>query len=151
MTTIRPRFCYIGLDETAHWRIPSKLLPYVARIYGIYVFNRSEHTHCCELTPSHWLECVDFEWAASDAFNALPERECDDIAEAVRGMLLDAPTAESSHYRHVAHVDRLIESGSHRGFHEAGDLSHILDDDDLNDPSTVLNVLMEYWHANPRF
>ena len=151
MSTTKPNICFIGIDETAHWRIPSELKPYVARIYGVYSFDRNEHTHCCEFTPSYWLECVDYDWLPTPGFGLLGDGKQDEISDRMRELLLEAPTAESSHYRHVKWVEDRIRHGAHCGFHEAGDLADKLDEDDLCRMSAVFDALSEYWHCNPKF
>lgn len=45
----------IALDETGHYEIDAADRPYIERIVGVYVFDRSERTHLCELTPSYYL------------------------------------------------------------------------------------------------
>ena len=45
----------IGFDETRNYNIKPEHRPYIQAIYGYYLFNRNEVTHCCEITPSYWL------------------------------------------------------------------------------------------------
>ena len=61
--------------------------------WGVYVFDVDTLTHCCEITPSHWLECVAFE----------TEKAIDDDMYEMLGEFLH----ESSHYRHAHRVLRL--------------------------------------------
>ncbi len=150
-TTTKPNICYIGIDETEHWNIPPELKPYIARIYGVYAFDRNTYTHCCELTPSHWLECVGFDWHPTPDFRLLPDGEQDEVGDKMSEYLLDVPAHESSHYRHVKWVEDRIRHDAHCGFYEAGDLRGMLDGDDFDRGSTAFDVMSEYWHANPRF
>jgi hypothetical protein len=45
----------IAIDETAYYEFPPKHAPYIRAIRGVYLYDANQHTHCCELTPSHWL------------------------------------------------------------------------------------------------
>lgn len=43
------------------------------RIHVIYVFDKDEHTYCCSITPSHWLEPVGVITAAPVTESVLEE------------------------------------------------------------------------------
>lgn len=45
----------VAFDETDHYQIDDEDRPYIERIVGVYLFDRNQRTHCCELTPSYWL------------------------------------------------------------------------------------------------
>ena len=48
----------VALNETRHYLIDPADKPYIDRILGVYILDRSERTHCCEITPSYSLEHV---------------------------------------------------------------------------------------------
>jgi hypothetical protein len=45
----------VAFDETGNYRIQDKHRPLIESIQGVYLFNKNEVTHCCELTPSYFL------------------------------------------------------------------------------------------------
>ena len=49
---------FIAIDETEYLSEDCKLK--TGTYETIYAFNPEEHVHCCSLTPSYWLEAVDF-------------------------------------------------------------------------------------------
>ncbi|UCV26758.1 hypothetical protein [Ferribacterium limneticum] len=65
----------------------------VGKYWGFYLYKPGEYVHCCEIPPSHWLECFDFE----------TENKIDDDLHSELGVYL----YDSSHYRHVASVAKL--------------------------------------------
>lgn len=54
----------IGLDVTRHYNIADEDRPHIRRIIDTFMYDRSEVTHCCELTPSYWLVYLhtEIEW-----------------------------------------------------------------------------------------
>ena len=141
MTTTKPAWCYIAIDETKHWNIA--LAHHIERILTIYAFNRNAATHCCEFTPSYWLEAVAFELivltSASDA-------ERDSIYETVMGVSL----RESSHYRHIRNVEAMIASYPKWFAEFTGDLDEP-GEDDMNDAIQPPDEVFEQWNTNPKF
>ena len=61
--------------------------------WGLYIFNPAEVTFCCEITPSHWLECVGFDTELK-VYAQLYEE-------------LGAGLHDSSHYRHARAIESL--------------------------------------------
>ena len=51
-----PQHHAIAVDETRHYNLRPGDERLVVRILQVYVFDRASCTHCCELTPSYWLE-----------------------------------------------------------------------------------------------
>ena len=141
MTTTKPAWCYIAIDETKHWNIA--LAHHIERILTIYAFNRNAATHCCEFTPSYWLEAVAFQpivlTSASDA-------ERDSIYETVMGVSL----RESSHYRHIRNVEAMIASHPKWFAEFTGDLDEP-GEDDMNDAIQPPDEVFEQWNTNPKF
>lgn len=46
----------IALDETEYYNIAEEDRPHIKKILGVYMYQPDVRTHCCELTPSYWLE-----------------------------------------------------------------------------------------------
>jgi len=42
-------------NETRGWNLPVEYRPYVERIMGVYFYDATERTYCCEITPSYCL------------------------------------------------------------------------------------------------
>lgn len=45
----------VTLNETDCWILKPEDAPFIKVMRGVYVFDRSERTYCCEMTPSYWL------------------------------------------------------------------------------------------------
>ena len=51
-----PEYHAVALDETQYYRMLPGDEQYVERIMAVYVYDYHEETHCCEFTPSYYLE-----------------------------------------------------------------------------------------------
>lgn len=87
----KPEPHVVWIDETQH--LSDSARDACGRLFTGYVYDATEATHCCELTPSYWLEAVSFETQ-----NELP----DALYEELQYSLYD-----SAHYRHCSGVARL--------------------------------------------
>ena len=47
-----PDMWIVKIDEREHWRDPV-ILAQTSRLFGVYVFDRRQVTHCCELSGSY--------------------------------------------------------------------------------------------------
>lgn len=94
----------VALDETHYYNIDAADQPYINRILRVYLFDRNEQTHCCELTPSYYLIWLYASVELTDAGQAL-----DDDA---RGELYDRYETEPGDdcYMHCHTVDRIIDA-----------------------------------------
>jgi hypothetical protein len=45
----------VALVETDHYFIDKADAPFIKAIRGMYLFDRNERVHCCEMTPSFYL------------------------------------------------------------------------------------------------
>ena len=45
----------VSFDETEYYKIYPEHEGKIAKVYGVYLFDRNEITHCCEMTPSYFL------------------------------------------------------------------------------------------------
>lgn len=45
----------LALNETRYYAIEREHQPYIRKIRGVYLFDRSRQTRCCEITPSYYL------------------------------------------------------------------------------------------------
>ena len=137
--TLAPDWCFIGLDQFEHWRFPADLAPYVEKVVACYAFNRSLHTHCCEITPSYWLEFIAHEARVKDGTpNAIRDRICE--------LVMSEPG--DGQYMHVATVNRMAERAP-KFFHRFTD--ELDEDDRPADPGELPDAVHEYWNRNPKF
>lgn len=148
--TIRPNWCFIRLNEhMEHWNLPDAIKPYVAAIYGVYAFDRNLHTHCCEVTPSYYLHCMDWDWDFTPAANLLPDAERSAKMDAISEFFFgDCHTylEGCSGYHHAHHIEAMIQHDKTVRFHQAGDI-----DPDGEHADDEEGMLAEYWHPNPKF
>ncbi len=87
------KFYVTRIDETEH--LSDEAHKAVGNYTGYYLYTDEEVHHCCELTPSSWLEACGFD---TDKYD-------EDI---YKELLRDLP--ESSHYRHWFSPVREMES-----------------------------------------
>ncbi len=111
----------VALDETFY--IAPEDQPYVARIMGTYVFDRNEHTHCCEWTPSYYLIFVSTSIVLTDAGEALGESAREELYERYE----TEPSEDG--YFHCHEIDRIIDAGKPFTVDHYGDVAqHDLED-----------------------
>jgi len=63
-------FCLVRLDETQYYADDFLKSLGVKRAWGVYLYDRSEATRCCEFTPSYWLRQIDIAFELEDQFHA---------------------------------------------------------------------------------
>lgn len=135
--TLAPNWCIIGLDETQHWNIPAEFAPHIERILSVYAFNRNVYTHCCEFTPSYWLECLRHDpHTRIDTPDAMRER----ISE----WALEVSAHDGASYFHVADIERAAKERP-QWFAELG-----AQEDDANEPAPP-EWVFESEAGNPSF
>jgi RimJ/RimL family protein N-acetyltransferase len=99
-----------ALDETGHWNIDAEHAPYIKAIRGVYLFDRNERTHCCEITPSHYLIHLYDQVIFTDAGEELDDYAKDDIYQTYEY------TGQSEDiYVHCRTVDRMIAKATKPG------------------------------------
>lgn len=57
-TAILPEICAVRIDETEFWS--DDVREKVDKIYGIYLIDKSSHTHLCSATPSYAMYYMGF-------------------------------------------------------------------------------------------
>lgn len=144
IASIKSDWCFIGLDETKHWNLPGELAEHVQAIRTVYVFNRSEHTHCCELTPSYWMTGVDFTVDWKPGFYDLPDSES--IRERMDNVLLEVARYQCDCYMQVRAVESMLARDDVPKYY----LGELEDEQEMDAPQTF-DRLFELWNAHPRF
>ena len=134
--SLREDWCYVGLDETSHWRFPAALAPHVAAVITVYAYNRAELTHCCELTPSYWMIGVAYEVRCKPD---TPEH----IREQLQDIVQETSLVDSDCYRHARGIDKYAERHP--------ELFHALGETEEDTPQAAEDHVHEAWNSNPRF
>lgn len=87
----KPEPYTVWIDETQH--LGDQARDACGKLFTCYMYDATVGTHCCELSPSHWLEAVAFE-----THNEIPEDLHDELQHSL---------FESAHYRHCSAVQKL--------------------------------------------
>lgn len=100
MDTVPHDWRAVGLDVTSHYHIDDEDKPYVERIIDTFFYDRTEHTHLCEMTPSYFLRYL-------STFIVSKENTPEHVREHLDQKYCYEPTEDS--YVHVSDVDRITE------------------------------------------
>lgn len=96
---VRPanRWVEIRIDETRYWdwHILNTILGKEGKVYGVYIYNKFEHTYCCEARPSYLLRHI-YDYPSV----ILPEEVIDEFDHC-------AGIGSNDHYVHVAGVEAM--------------------------------------------
>lgn len=137
---------FIGVDETEHWVLPKNLRPYVRAIHTVFVFNRNEHTYCCEMQPSYWMHCVDYSPTFTEEAYDLPHFNL--IRDALFQLIGGVPRNESDRYMHVSTVEQLLSQSETKV--PRVPYGQVPDEEELDTPE-IISELYEAWSRNPYF
>lgn len=89
----RTDFRLVAIDETKHWR--EDIAVACGKIFGVYMYNKNEHTYLCELAPSYTLIPL-YSYSEKEITDAIAE-------ELMAGNFLCTDVT----YVHVTQVDKL--------------------------------------------
>jgi hypothetical protein len=95
---VKPKFKVVKIDETKNWR--EDIVEKSGKIFGIYLYDESRQTRCCEITPSYEMHFL----------NSMSENHIEDEEE--REILFDEISEGDIHtervsYFHVSSIDKL--------------------------------------------
>lgn len=126
---VKPNWYCVAIDETKFWNLDPEDVPFIKQIYGVYTYDASTYTYCCELTPSYWLNFIE----NSFVFNP-------DTPEEIRDCILEkyACAGGEGFYQHVSDV-KAISLRHHYGESE----------DEGEDRGEA--EVREYYQSNPVF
>lgn len=130
----------IALDEPTHF-IPEEDAPFIKQVRSTYLFDRNEHTYCCEMTPSYYLYHVNDEVIFTEAGEALPESEKEGICEQYESY----GDPDSNRYMHTYIVDQIIEANEPFTVHHDGETGVSYDDTPYDEQ---IDSLLEYFQGN---
>lgn len=75
-----PDMWVVKIDEKEHWLDPV-VLDKTNRLYGVYVFDRRRHVHCCSFEATYELTFLGSQW---DYTRELDDDETNDLDERIR-------------------------------------------------------------------
>lgn len=82
----------------------------IKKIYDIYLFNRNEHVHCCEITPSYETHYLRSTYDSEDILS-------DDELEEIDVFLMEANNGnDNDYYQHCRDVDRFVKENEKLSF-----------------------------------
>ena len=115
----------IARDETLHYAIRPNHRKHISAIRGVYLFNRNEITHCCEITPSYHLIHLYDEVILTDA----------DCADDIREKLCEQyeTCGGENIYVHCHEIDAKIEANKPNTVHIHGETGIPYDDSDYDE------------------
>jgi hypothetical protein len=88
----------VKIDETKWWddevfqRHPS-----IKRIFGVYMTDVNTYIYCAELTPSYYLEFLEYQWDGDEVD--------DDERERIDDLFLKNVNSNDNHYRYTSEID----------------------------------------------
>ena len=136
----------IALNRTHHYLIDAKHQPSIARIEEVYLYDKNQHTHCCELTPSYYLIHLYTRVIFSPKGDKLNEHEQDEIFQAYEHEV----TEEC--YVHCHEIDALETQAKPFTYHIHGDpefgdaADEFENEEDFHD--SVMDALREHFQGN---
>lgn len=111
----------IRFEETPEWNFPGHLAPHVAKVWTVFLFDRNQQTHYCEITPSYWLMPL---YTYAEFVGDPEDRVKDEIGE----IILSNQDYEGG-YCHCHTIDPLIKQGDRTRVLYRGRLDLAEDDD----------------------
>ena len=132
----------VALDETANYEIAEKHRPYIKRIMGVYLFDRNQRIHCCELTPSYYLIHLYDQVILTEAGEAMGEEFKDDLHEEYEHC------GGENIYVHCSEISKLIDRNEKWTVYYYGDPEIDYEDSDYDDQ---MEGIREYLCANCPF
>lgn len=135
---IKPDWYCVAIDETAHWNLDDEDRPYIEKMMGLYIYDRNEHTYCCELTPSYYLRFIGGSIWYTDAVT-------DEIKDRISDKYADSLYSGDDCYMWVAHVEAMAEEyKDHYGEFNEESYAELT-------PVEMEDAVREYYNGNSPF
>lgn len=94
---MKTKYFLFAVDDTRFWNLPD--IPETAKIKSVYLFDSTQHTFCCEITPS--FEC-------HKVYSTLEVSDIDDQTyELLYEMILENDNAGDVEYFHCRDIENL--------------------------------------------
>ena len=103
-----PDVWLVKIDEREHWLDPT-ILERTSRIYGVYVFDRRKHVHCCSFEATYECTFLGSQWEYT---RELTDDETEDLDERIREGDRDCETVS---YWGKHDVDRMLAETCREG------------------------------------
>jgi hypothetical protein len=132
----------ISLDETEYYAIDEADRPFIKAMRGVYMYDKNQQTHCCELTPSYWLIHVEDQVIFTDKCPDYDDEKRDELEQKYANS-----TDTNGIYMHCHDVDALEEKlkGEKWRYRVHGDTEVSLGDVPYDDQ---IESLLEYFRGN---
>ena len=108
-----PDMWIVKIDEREYWLDPV-VLDRTRRIFGVYVFDRRKHVHCCSFEATYECTFLGSQWEAS---RELTDNETEDLDERIRE---GDGQCEAVCYWGVHDIDRMLAETCREGFLPTG-------------------------------
>ena len=132
----------VALDRTRDFMIDDADRPHIKQIRSVYLYDKNERTHCCELTPSYWLEHLYDEVVLTpEADAALSENE----REALYCKYEYIPDDDGGCYIHCHVIDGIESRAGKFEYHVYGETGVSYDDCDHDEQ---MEALWEHFCGN---
>lgn len=147
-TKIVPDWHIVALTENLDdWTLPEvwngkPLKRNVKRIEGVYAYDSKEVTYLCEMTPSYWMEFLEYRFVFKNDEEA-PEDSDTFFHELDR--------AEQHKYVHCHEIDDIVDKLKKKPFRysHVGDPFDGAGEDDIEENYTRFDAIRELWNTNP--
>jgi hypothetical protein len=136
MEKILPKIGAVRIDETQYWS--DDVQEKVDKIYGVYLFDKNQHTHLCELTPSYCLWYMGFAVYA----DGLDADELCELEDDMRSNDYSEPVT----YMHCSAVDKMDAENFDWDFNVDHENYDYDDEDSYRD---MIDDMMEAYSGNP--
>jgi hypothetical protein len=115
----------IALDETGFYNLDPTDAVHIKRIFGVYLFDRNQQTHLCELTPSYYLVYLytSIEFADETDDNVREELDEKYAHEAT----------DDGDYIHCHEAERILGDAKPYTSYHYGDVAEHDQEDDIED------------------
>jgi hypothetical protein len=136
----------IAINRTHNYLIAEGHQPSIARIEEVYLYDKNQHTHCCEFTPSYYLIHLYTRVNFTPVGNELSDHEQNEIFEAYEHEDTD------NCYIHCHEIDALEAKAKPFTYHTHGDPEFGDAEDEFETKEAfhdaVMEALREHFQAN---
>jgi hypothetical protein len=132
MTTVKPDWYLVKIDERRHWR--EDIQAQTKEMYGVYAFDRNRHVHCCELTPSYELHFI-----ANDYVEIEEVADDESKRDALNDLVLSAFNDDPVSYVWASRIEQMMKDHPER-FKHVGEM-----EPEEDEGSKPWDVIAEDW------
>ena len=141
-TEIKPDIRIVKLDETGFW-MDEWLVSHAGKIFGVYMYDASKQTHCCEVTPSYELHFIESQPLAYQEDEAIREK----MDEHLRDGDIETDPIRYTHVRDIERIAEVVEGKFPEHSHRFK-LSHLEGYEWGDEDTTAIDEAMEWVRGN---